>query len=52
LGLGRRYGLRPLEGRLVRRLGRRADRLVLRSGPAVQACLRLGLPEDYLYRPR
>lgn len=50
LGLGRRYGLRPLEGRLVRRLGRRADRLVLRSAPAAQACRRLGLPEDYLYR--
>lgn len=50
LGLGRRYGLRPFEGRVVRRLGRRADRIVLKSSPAVQACLRLGLPEDYLYR--
>lgn len=49
LGLGRRYGLRPFEGRAVRRLGRRADRIVLKSSPAVQACVRLGLPEDYLY---
>lgn len=52
LGLGRRYGLRPFEGRIVRRMARRAERTMLRSGPSVQACLRLGLPEDYLYRPR
>ncbi|MBB5519944.1 oxygenase MpaB family protein [Amphiplicatus metriothermophilus] len=51
LGLGRRYGLRPFEARVVRRMGRRADRIVLRSAPAAQACRRLGLPEDYLYRP-
>lgn len=50
LGLGRRFGLRPFEGRIVRRMGRRADRIVLRSAPAAQACRRLGLPEDYLYR--
>ncbi len=50
LGLGRRHGLRPLEGRAVRRLGRRADRMILKSSPAVQACARLGLPEDYLFR--
>lgn len=52
LGLGRRYGLRPLEGRAVRRLGRRADRMILKSSPAVQACTRLGLPEDYLFKRR
>lgn len=51
LGLGRRYGLRPFEGRVVRRMGRRAERFMLRSSPAVQSCLRLGLPEDYLYQP-
>ncbi|MEE2691673.1 MAG: oxygenase MpaB family protein [Pseudomonadota bacterium] len=50
LGLTRRYGLRPFEGRVVRRLGRRADRVILKSSPAVQACLRMGLPEDYLFR--
>lgn len=50
LGLTRRYGLRPFEGRVVRRMGRRAERFMLRSSPAVQACRRLGLPEDYLYR--
>lgn len=50
LGLGPRYGLRPFEGRVVRRMGRRAERIKLRSSPPIQACLRLGLPEDYLYR--
>jgi uncharacterized protein (DUF2236 family) len=49
LGLTRKYGLRPFEGRIVRRMGRRADRMLLRSSPPVQACLRMGLPEDYLY---
>lgn len=52
LGLTRRYGLRPFEGRLVRRLGRRADRIVLKSSPPAQACTRLGLSADYLYRRR
>ena len=50
LGLGRRFGLRPLEKQLLQRMGARADRLWLRSSPAVQACQRLGLPADYLYR--
>lgn len=50
LGLTRRYGLRPFEGRVVKRLGRRADLIVLASAPPAQACLRLGLPADYLYR--
>ena len=49
LGLDRRYGLRPLEARLVRRMARRADRIMLRSSPAVQACIRVGLPAGYLY---
>jgi uncharacterized protein (DUF2236 family) len=44
------WGLRPFEGYIVRRLGKRADRLMLRSAPPAQACRRLGLPEDYLYR--
>ena len=51
-GLDRRYGLRPLEDKLVRRMARRADRLLLRSSPPAQACLRLGLPADYLYDRR
>jgi uncharacterized protein (DUF2236 family) len=52
LGLTRKYGLRPFEGRLVRRMGRRADRIVLKSAPPAQACLRMRLPADYLYRRR
>lgn len=49
LGL-ERHGLRPWEAPLVRTMGRLADKVVLRSGPAAQSCLRLGLPADYLYR--
>ena len=48
LGLTTAYGLRGWEP-LVRRLGSLSDRVVLRSGPAAQSCLRLGLPADYLY---
>jgi len=49
-----RIGLadRPLpewQRRLVCAAGRAADRLVLRSHPAVQACRRLGLADDFLY---
>ena len=50
LGLDARYGLRPFERPIVERLARRGDRYLLRSSPAVQACRRLGLPDDYLYR--
>lgn len=50
LGLNARYGLRPFEGFAVRRAARRAEKLVLPSSPAVQACRRLGLADDYLYR--
>lgn len=52
LGLDRHYGLRPLERYLVRRMGRRADRIILKSAPPAQACVRLGLPADYLYKRR
>lgn len=50
LGLGARYGLRAFERPVVERLARRGERYVLRSSPAVQACRRLGLPEDHLYQ--
>ncbi|NNE39424.1 MAG: DUF2236 domain-containing protein [Marinicaulis sp.] len=49
VGLGPEFGLRPLEERIVRRAARRADRIILPSSPAVKACLRLGLAEDYLF---
>ena len=49
VGLTAAYGLGGWEA-LVRQLGSFSDRIVLRSGPAAQSCLRLGLPADYLYR--
>ncbi|MFZ1110728.1 MAG: oxygenase MpaB family protein [Rhodomicrobium sp.] len=50
LGLGAEFGLRSWEAALVRRGAAFADRIVLESSPAVQACQRLGLPADYLYK--
>ena len=50
LGLSANQGLYAWERPLVRLAGRLADRLMLPSSPAVQSCLRLGLPADYLYR--
>ena len=50
LGLTAKYGLRGWEESLVRRIGALSDKLMLPSSPAVQSCLRLGLPADYLYR--
>ncbi|SME99229.1 Uncharacterized conserved protein, DUF2236 family [Tistlia consotensis] len=50
LGLGPRYGLAFWQRGLVRLSARLADRVLLRGHPAVQACRRLGLPDDYLLR--
>ena len=50
LGLDGSYGLRPVEGMIVRRMGRRADMIPLPSSPPGQACVRLGLRPDFLYR--
>ena len=50
LGLGREWDLKPWERALVRQAAAGADRLMLRSSPAVQASQRLGLPADWLYR--
>jgi len=50
LGLGDEYGLRAWEGGLVRQGSALADRIMLESSPAVQACIRLGLPANYLYK--
>jgi uncharacterized protein (DUF2236 family) len=46
------HGLRAWEAGAVRQAAALADRLVLDSNPAVQACRRIGLPVDYLYVPR
>ena len=51
LGLGREHGLSDWQAALVRKAGSLSDRILLRSSPAVQSCRRLGLPDDYLYRP-
>ncbi len=49
LQLQAQVGLRSWQRDLIRHCGAAADRIVLRSCPAVQACRRLGLPDDYLY---
>lgn len=50
LGLDRRYGLRRGEATLLRAMGALSDRFVIEDAPPAQACLRLGLPANYLYR--
>ncbi|MGB1580519.1 MAG: oxygenase MpaB family protein [Nevskiales bacterium] len=48
LGIDSAMRLKPWEHRLVRTCGYLADRIVFTSSPAVQACIRLGLPKNYL----
>ncbi|HZF43933.1 MAG TPA: oxygenase MpaB family protein [Sphingomonadaceae bacterium] len=50
LGLSGRGRLTVAERLALRMLARAADRAVFPTGPAAQACLRLGLPADYLVR--
>lgn len=45
-----RLRLRAPERAAVRAAARRLDRVALRTLPPAQACRRLGLPEDWLYR--
>lgn len=52
LELGDAWDLSPWQRLAVRRAGQTIDRIPLRSAPAAQACRRLGLPEDYLYKVR
>lgn len=49
LGLGRHWDLTNWQHRFVQAGGNAADRIILPSSPAVQACRRLGLSDDYLY---
>ena len=42
-------GLNDLEAGIVRKIGGFADRLILETNPAVQACRRMRLPPNYLY---
>ncbi|MGB0087770.1 MAG: oxygenase MpaB family protein [Rhodomicrobiaceae bacterium] len=50
LQLGHRWGLNHWERRLVRAAAAVVDRMPLDGSPPVEACLRLGLPPDFLYR--
>ena len=50
LELGARYSSKSWERALVRSAAAASDRIVIPTSPAVQACRRLGLPADYLYR--
>lgn len=50
LKIGGRWRLQPWERPLVKAMARAADRLVLATWPATQACRRLGLAPDHLYR--
>jgi uncharacterized protein (DUF2236 family) len=43
------HGLNAWEAGLVRQIGAFADRVVLETNPAVQACRRMRLPANYLY---
>jgi len=52
LELGAAYDLSPLEARLLRGLGALAERVPIAHAPPAQACRRLGLPADFLYRSR
>jgi uncharacterized protein (DUF2236 family) len=49
LGLSESYGLRRHERWLTKLIGACSDRIVLAASPAVQSCVRLGLPMTYLY---
>ncbi|MES2534605.1 MAG: oxygenase MpaB family protein [Pseudomonadota bacterium] len=49
LGLTGRRTPRRWHGHAARVCGAAADRILLHSSPAIQACRRMGLPDDYLY---
>ncbi len=52
LQLGAAYDLSPFEAAALRGLGAIAERVPILSAPPAQACRRLGLPADFLYRSR
>src|SRR5262249_2089350 len=49
LGLQAEARMRARERALVDVAGRTLDRICLRNAPPSQACVRMGLPADYLY---
>jgi uncharacterized protein (DUF2236 family) len=52
LGLAASSGLRPAERWVVECAGAVSERIPLLGSPPLQSCLRLGLPQDYLYAAR
>jgi len=52
LALGPEYDLSSIEAATLRGLGAVAERVAITSAPPAQACKRLGLPADFLYRGR
>jgi uncharacterized protein (DUF2236 family) len=52
IGLGEAWSLAPWQRSLVCRAAGAADRLILSTNPAVQACRRLDLPDEFLYARR
>mgnify|MGYP000010219224 CR=1 FL=1 len=50
LGLGPEFSLRRGEETLLRAMGAMSERFVLEDAPPAQACMRMGLPANYLYR--
>lgn len=51
LGIGPEWRIGRFERGIATAMGKAADRLIARGSPAVQACRRVGLPDDHLYRP-
>ena len=52
LELGAAYDLSPFSAGVLRTLGALAERIPVTSAPPAQACVRMGLPADFLYRSR
>ena len=52
LNLARHGGLRFGEATLLRTVARTLDRIAVASSPSAQACVRVGLPYDWLARRR
>ncbi|MGE0743470.1 MAG: oxygenase MpaB family protein [Hyphomonadaceae bacterium] len=52
LQLGPEYDLSPMSRTLVRSMGAIGERVPIAGAPPAQACLRLGLPANFLYRSR
>ena len=50
LGLGAEWRLRPWETPLVKAAATLAGNYRIDSGPSAQACVRMGLPPDYLHK--